>query len=343
VSISPTPSAPLTGMRVVDLSQQLPGPYCTLLLAALGAQVTKVEPPSGDAARHLDPEMFGLVSAGKRSIRLDLKTDADRQRLWDLVRESDVLVEGFRPGVTSRLGCDFTTLAEVNPRLLYCSISGFGQTGPDARRPTHDLSLQAVVGALSSGAVVDSVGVPWVDLGTATTAALLVAAHWPTDQAVHLDLSMLDTASSWARVKPSAVSRREPTYGTFTTSDGSVFVLALLEDAMWKRLCAALDLTAWSAEEGLGEYAARVERDVVVRRRVQAELGRLTADDVVRLAHEHDLPLDRVQDLEAGSRHPQVAWRRSQSSDRSGIVPFGWGTGVSLPALSEADVNQPYG
>lgn len=323
-------SAPLAGMRVVDLSQQLPGPYCTLLLAGLGAEVTKVEPPSGDAARHLDPEMFDLVNAGKHEVRLDLKTPAARRRLHQLVRDCDVFVEGFRPGVTERLGCDFATLAALRPGLIYCSISGFGQTGPDASRPTHDLSLQAIVGAITPGASVDSIGVPWVDLGTATTAALLIAAHWPAEEALHLDLSMLDTARAWALVKPSAVSRPEPTYGTFTLADGSVYALALLEDDMWMRLCRALELTTWSEAQGLGEYAARVQKHAVVRSRVQTVLGRLSRDEVERLAVEHDLPLDQVRDLDHGSQHPQVVWRHMNGNDPAGVIAFGPGVGLRL-------------
>ncbi len=329
-----THTSPLADMRVVDLSQQLPGPWCTLLLAGLGARVTKVEPPSGDAARRIDPEMFARVNHGKTSVRLDLKTEQDRSTLHDLVREADVFVEGFRPGVTERLGCDFDTLSRLNTRLVYCSISGFGQSGPDAARPTHDLSLQAVAGALAPDAVVDTVGVPWVDLGTASTAALLIAAHWRAGRAIHLDLAMLDVASTWARVKPQAVTTREPTYGTFVAADGSVFVLALLEDAMWERLCTALDLQRWSDQTGLGRYGARLAQQAAVRARVQSELGRRTRAELVSLAESHDLPLDEVRSGPAGQAGQQVAWRRARSAS-AGLLPFGPGAGQPVPPLEQ--------
>jgi len=327
-------TSPLAGMRVIDLSQQLPGPYCTLMLSGLGARVTKVEPPSGDAARRIDPEMFAKVSHGKTSVRLDLKTEQDRGKLRELVREADVFVEGFRPGVTQRLGCDFATLSRLNPRLVYASISGFGQTGPHAARPTHDLSLQAIAGALGPDAVVDTVGVPWVDLGTASTAALLIAAHWQTGRAIHLDLAMLDVASSWARLKPHAVTTREPTYGTFVAADGCVFALALLEDAMWERLCAALDLQEWSEQEGFGSYAARLARPATVRQRVQEELGQRTRAELVTLAETHDLPLDEVRDLSGGDEDEQIAWRRVRSA-HGGLLPFGPGVGHPTMPLTQ--------
>jgi crotonobetainyl-CoA:carnitine CoA-transferase CaiB-like acyl-CoA transferase len=313
--------SPLSGMRVVDLSQQLPGPYCTLLLAGLGARVTKVEPIGGDAARHLDPAMFERLNAGKTSVRLDLKSVAGQRTLHDLVREADVVVEGFRPGVAARLGCDFETLAGLSSRLVYCSISGFGQTGPDASRPTHDLSLQALAGALPDGAVVEGIGVPWVDFGVATTAALLIAAHWRAGSAVRLDLAMLDIVTAWAGVKPDAVSRQEPTYGTFTSSDGVTFALAILEDDMWLRLCRALGLEAWSDERGLAAYSARVAAAAAVRERVQERLGQRSGDELAELSVTHDLPLDEVQDLASAASNRQIAWRAQRNQDR--LLPFG--------------------
>lgn len=322
-------SSPLAGMRVIDLSQQLPGPYCTLMLAGLGARVTKVEPPAGDAARTIDPEMFARVSKGKTSVRLDLKDDQDRTKLYSLVAESDVFIEGFRPGVAARLGCDFETLARLNPRLVYCSISGFGQDGPDAARPTHDLSLQAITGALDPDAEVDRVGVPWVDLGTASTAAFLIAAHWRAGRAIHLDLAMLDVASSWASVKPSAVTTREPTYGTFVAADGTVFAMALLEDGMWHRLCIALQIEDWSQRHGLDEYQARRAQQAKVRRRIADELGNRTRAEIIALADKHDLPLDEVHDLVTAAEHEQISWRRSITSNH-GLLPFGPGVGGTI-------------
>ncbi|HVW44328.1 MAG TPA: CoA transferase [Amycolatopsis sp.] len=285
-------SAPLHGMRVLDLSQQLPGPYATLLLAALGAEVTKIEPPAGDAARHLDPEMFENANAGKTSVVLDMKTDEDRSRLHDLVRGHDVFVEGFRPGVAARLGCDAETLHAIHPRLVYCSISGAGQTGPLARHPTHDISLQAMAGVLAAGGDVTRIGVPWVDLATGSSAALAITAAWHAGAGCHLDMSMLDAALAWARVKPSALEPGpEPTYGTLRTADGGRVVIALLEDAMWVRLCVALGWSDWATEPGLAAYGDRRRRGAEIRERLERDVARLTVAEVVALAEKHDLPL----------------------------------------------------
>jgi crotonobetainyl-CoA:carnitine CoA-transferase CaiB-like acyl-CoA transferase len=292
----PTPfgAAPLAGMRVVDLSQQLPGPYASLLLASLGACVIKIEPPGGDAARHLDPEMFANVNAGKSSQTLDLKDLTAREQLYELIAEADVFIEGFRPGVTKRLGCDYETVKRLRPNMVYCSISGFGQKGPFATKPTHDLSLQAMVGALADNAVVDRIGVPWVDLATGTSAAFAITATWHQGGGGYLDMSMLDSAVAWSRVKPAAVHDVEPTYGTFTTSDNKQIVLALLEDSMWERLCTALQWNDWSSNPDYSSYLDRRRRAEIIRERLKPSLLALSQQDVLDLAGQFDLPLGLV-------------------------------------------------
>ena len=329
-----TVAGPLEGMSVVDISQQLPGPYCSLLLASLGAEVVKVEPPQGEAARRIDPAMFAQVNRGKTSLRLDLKSRQGQGELHRLVGEADVFIEGFRPGVATRLGCDYEQLIALNADLVYCSISGFGQSGPWAARPTHDLSLQAVVGALPPGAVVDTVGVPWVDLGVATTAAFLIASHWRGGRGVHLDLAMLDVAAGWAYVKPGAVADLQPTYGTFSCADGALFALALLEDDMWQRLCRALGLEEWAVQEGLDEPGRRYAEAQLVRERVQSEIGRRSRAEIIELATTFDLPLDEVADAPAASRNEQVLWRQRVCGDTA-MLPLGPGVARPLDPLTE--------
>ncbi|CAB3743826.1 Formyl-CoA:oxalate CoA-transferase [Paraburkholderia rhynchosiae] len=146
----------LNGVRVVDLSQLLPGPHATSMLMHLGADVVKVEPPgAGDPARQLGREIFAQLNRGKRSVALDLKSPAGKAAMLELVRGADAVVEGFRPGVMKRFGLDYATLAEVNPRIVMCSISGFGQTGPYAARPGHDLNYLALGGFWSIPVQVD--------------------------------------------------------------------------------------------------------------------------------------------------------------------------------------------
>ena len=306
--------SPLAGMRVVDLSQQLPGPYASLLLASLGAVVTKIEPPGGDAARHLDPEMFANVNAGKSSVTLDLKNLAAREQLHGLIADSDVFIEGFRPGVTGRLGCDYKTVKRIKANIVYCSISGFGQEGPYATKPTHDLSLQAMVGALPDNAVIDRIGVPWVDLATGTSAAFAITAMWHQGLGGYLDMSMLDSAVAWSRVKPAAVHDIEPTYGTFTTSDDKQVVLALLEDSMWERLCNALQWIDWSQHPEFSSYLDRRTRAVEIRARLQPALRSLSQSDVLALAEQFDLPLGLVHSEPSEESLAQLASRIPTSS-----------------------------
>ncbi|MTD14827.1 CoA transferase [Nakamurella sp. YIM 132087] len=303
-------SAPLQGMRVLDLSQQLPGPYATLLLAGLGADVTKVEPPAGDASRQLDPQMFAGVNAGKSSVVLDLKSDPDRERLYELVREHDVLVEGFRPGVTERLGCDHPTLQRIRPSLVYCSISGMGRTGPLAAHPTHDISLQAMAGILGGGSEVTRIGVPWVDLATATSAALAITAAWHAGQGCYLDLSMLDAAVAWARAKPSALEPGpEPTYGTLRAADGGRVVIALLEDHQWQRLCRALGWDDWVDDDDLARYTDRRRHGSRIRARLDESVGRLTVPEIVVLAKDFDLSIGPADAADDPASQQQIALR----------------------------------
>ncbi|MEV8613437.1 CoA transferase [Amycolatopsis sp. NPDC051373] len=303
-------TAPLHGMTVLDLSQQLPGPYATFLLASLGADVLKVEPPAGDPARRFDPPMFERVNAGKRGVFLDLKSPADRERLLELAAGCAVFVEGFRPGVTARLGCDEKAVREARPDVVYCSISGMGQTGPLAGHPTHDLSLQAMAGILGDAGESDRIGVPWVDLGTATTAALAITAAWHAGGGAFLDLAMLDVATAWNSVKPLAVTEPEATYGVVAAKDGSV-ALALLEDHMWLRLCTAL---AWPADPALATYADRRGHAAEIRVRLETAFAQYTVAELIALAHEHDLPLGPT---DATGDPDTVAQLRARGRDHS--------------------------
>jgi crotonobetainyl-CoA:carnitine CoA-transferase CaiB-like acyl-CoA transferase len=325
-------NSPLAGMRVVDLSQQLPGPYASLLLASLGASVTKIEPPGGDAARHLDPEMFANVNAGKTSRTLDLKNLSAREELYQLIADADVFIEGFRPGVTVRLGCEYSTVKKIKATVVYCSISGFGQQGPFATKPTHDLSLQAMVGALPENAVIDRIGVPWVDLATGTSAALAITALWHQGAGGYLDMSMLDSAVAWSRVKPAAIHDTEPTYGTFTTSDDKQVVLALLEDSMWERLCAALQWHDWLQDPDYASYLDRRKWASEIRARLQSSLRSLSHSDVLAFAEQFDLPLGLVHSepdeemlIQLASRIPTASpsWRACVPLPQIVVQPLG--------------------
>src|SRR5215469_3921961 len=263
---------PLSGVRVVDLTRALAGPYCTLLLGDMGADVIKIElPGSGDETRQWGPPFvagessyFMSVNRNKRSVTLDLKSAAGLEALKRLVTTADVLVENFRPGTLDRLGLSYPEAKTLNPSLIYCSVSGFGQTGPRAKQPAYDAILQGMGGVQFLSGERDGgptrVGVPIADISAGMFAAYAVAAalFWrerdPQHRGQHIDTSMLggqvglltyqagryfatDTA-------PGRIGNRHASiapYEMFRTSDGFVNVAAANEP-MWQRFCRALDL-----------------------------------------------------------------------------------------------------
>lgn len=200
----PTREPPLAGVRVLDFTQNLPGPYATLVLASLGADVVKIEPPGGDTAR-MTPRLFAIVNAGKRSCVIDLKQDGAAATIAKLFASADVVVEGFRPGVMAKLGADARTALAINPRLVYCSISGYGQDGPYAEYPGHDLNFQALTGVcdMSRDAREHPFGsaLPIADLSSAMTAVSAILAglfaRERTGKGSAIDVAMVDTLRSW--------------------------------------------------------------------------------------------------------------------------------------------------
>ena len=295
----------LASMTVVDLTQQLPGPFATALLSSLGARVLKVEPPDGDPSRALDADMFARVNAGKESIRLDLKTAEGQAELHRLVTSADVLVESFRPGVAERLGAGWDACRALNSHLIHCSVTGFGPAGPYARVPGHDLNLLGWGDPESARLTAGRIGVPWVDLGAGTTAALLIVSAWQATAqggpGRHLDLSMQDVALSWSRVKPVRAGG-EPTYSVYRTADGRDVVVAILEDHFWRRLCVGMGLSDLGADPGLATYEGRRSRADEVHQRVGEAIEGLRIADVLRIAEASDLPvtpLDPADDSRA--------------------------------------------
>lgn len=309
----------LSGFTVLDLSLQLPGPYATMLLRGLGARVIKIEPPGGDPARSIDPPMFQRVNAGKELLVLDLKQPAGREVLYGLAEQSDIFVEGFRPGVVKRLGADYPSLAARAPRLVYCSLSGFGQQGPYAQVPAHDLNYLGLAGGLDAAerAAETGIGTPTVDLAAGTTAALLMVAALHeasrTDRGRYLDVSLFDAAVVWSQVKPPPSDGDgvgpEPTYGAFQTADGETVAVGILEDTFWPRLCAVLDWRDWANDASLAGYPARRRRGGEIARRLRATLLSRTATEWLDLAGHHDLPITPIRRLEEVPADPQVISR----------------------------------
>ncbi len=262
--------APLDGITVLDLTRVLSGPYCTMLLADMGARVIKVEQPGkGDDTRAWGPPFlegesayFLSINRNKESVTLDFKQPEGRAVLDRLIAKSDVLVENFRPGTLTRLGLDYQTLAAQHPRLVYCSISGFGHTGPRSKEPGYDAIMQAEGGLMSITGAADGapyrLGVAIVDIVSGMFAAYGVAmalfARERTGRGQEVDLAMLDATVALLTYQagnyfasgkvPARLGNRHPSivpYETFAASDGE-FVLAVGNDEQWRRFCAIAEL-----------------------------------------------------------------------------------------------------
>ncbi|MEV3919670.1 CaiB/BaiF CoA transferase family protein [Actinomadura coerulea] len=248
--------APLDGLRVLDLTMWRPGPYATQLLAQLGADVIKVEPPGGEPMR-MFRDHFDVLNRHKRGMVLDLKSEDGLAALMELAGDAEVFVEGFRPGVAERLGVGHRTLRSANPRLVYCSISGYGAEGPLRDVPGHDINYRAHAAALPPDAVSPEADeLPLADMAAATTAAFAITAAClrarETGIGDRIDLGMADVLAHWVGTVPAATRRSGagpvPGYGVYPTRDGQKITLGVVsEDGLWAATCRAL---------GIGEHAA---------------------------------------------------------------------------------------
>lgn len=270
----------LTGIRVVDLTQFFPGPMLTVMMADQGAEVIKIEPPGGDPVRAMAPfagehsVWFANLNRGKTSVALDLKSDAGRAALTDLIRTADVFVEGFRPGVMARLGFDYPSVRAINPRIIYASVSAFGQTGPLAHHPAHDMAVQALGGFLSVNDGADGTpvvpGAPSADMAAGLTAlsAILMAliGRAATGAGDYVDIAMLDAMLPWCvHTAGGAIAGGPPPcsatqrslggaafYQVYATADGRHVVLGGRELKFARNLLTALgrpDLIALAEAE----------------------------------------------------------------------------------------------
>jgi crotonobetainyl-CoA:carnitine CoA-transferase CaiB-like acyl-CoA transferase len=280
---------PLQGIRVLDLSRVLAGPYCTMVLGDLGADVIKVESPEGDETRGWGPPFaegesayYLCVNRNKRGVVVNLKTDEGKKILRDLALRSDVLVENFRPGILEKFGLDFETLHGLNPKLIYCSITGFGQTGSLRDKPGYDFMIQALGGLMSINGEPDGepmkTGVAVVDLfaGQNAIIAILAAlqARVLTGQGQHLDISLFDSQLGWlANVSsnylisgklPKRHGNAHPNivpYQSFQASDGW-FAIAVGNDRQFARLCEVLEKPELGTDKRFATNSARVQNRV---------------------------------------------------------------------------------
>ncbi|MEM4036131.1 MAG: CoA transferase [Fervidicoccaceae archaeon] len=329
-------SLPLSGVRVLDFSRVLAGPFATMILGDLGADVVKVEPPQGDDTRYWSPpEIRGIAAyflstnRNKRSIVIDLKKPESRLVVERLAKWADIVVENFRPGVAERLGIDYATLSRINPKIIYCSISGFGQTGPYREKPAYDLIIQALSGHMSitgePGRPPVKFGVPITDLtsGMMAVIAILAALHQREKTGVgqYIDVSMLDTQvyllvnqayNYFATGRdPERLGSAHPNiapYQVFTTSDGYVAV-AVGNDKLWVDFCKALGRQDLLENPRFKTNELRVTNRRELVEEIEEIFSRMTTSEVVELLERAGVPCGPVKKISEVLSDPQVLHR----------------------------------
>jgi crotonobetainyl-CoA:carnitine CoA-transferase CaiB-like acyl-CoA transferase len=327
---------PLHGIRVLDLSRVLAGPYCTMVLGDLGADVIKVESPEGDETRTWGPPFaegesayYLCINRNKRSIVVDFKTGEGRADLRRLIGESDVLVENFRPGTLSRFALDFESASALNPALIYCSISGFGQTGPLRDKPGYDFMIQAMGGLMSITGEPDGVpmkvGVAVADLfaGQNAVIAILAAlqARTQTGRGQHLDISLFDSQVGMLTNVASnyLISGNLPKrygnahanivpYQSFRASDGW-FVIAVGNDRQFAKMCEVIGKSELARDSRFTENAGRVEHREALIACLQPVLLTRTVVDWLSALETAGIPCGPINTLDKVFAEPQVGAR----------------------------------
>jgi crotonobetainyl-CoA:carnitine CoA-transferase CaiB-like acyl-CoA transferase len=336
-------TACLTGVRVLDLSRILAGPWATQLLADLGAEVIKIERPGdGDDTRGWGPPFVGgahetdvfsayylAANRGKKSVAVDLSSQEGREIIAALARCCDIVVENFSVGVAKRLGFDYETLSAINPRLIYCSITGFGQTGPHKNKPGYDLLIQAMGGLMSitgaPGGEPMKAGVAVADLltGLYATVAILAALNERHSSGLgqHIDMALLDVqiatlanqgmnylASGKAPARTGNAHPNIVPYQAFATSDGHI-VVAVGSDVQFARLAAVLGLPELSADPRFATNTARVENRAALIPVLSRKIGSWPKRDLLRALEEQRIPAGPINDMHEVFADPQIEAR----------------------------------
>ncbi|SEA40372.1 Crotonobetainyl-CoA:carnitine CoA-transferase CaiB [Desulfuromusa kysingii] len=354
-------SRPLKKFRVIDLTNVLSGPFCGYLLANMGAQVIKVEvPESGDLARQLgaSPELnknkmgasFLAQNAGKKSLTINLKTAAGKKLFEKLIRTADVLIENFRPGVMTRLGLGFDDLKLINPKLIYCAISGFGATGPLRYLPAYDQIIQGLSGVMSitgdSSSAPLRVGYPIADTIGGMSAAFAIAAtlagrNGETDEAVFIDVSMLDSTMStmgWV-VSNYLIAGKDPIpmgndnftaspSGTFQTGDGPLNIAANKQE-QFEKLCELLGLPELTTDPHFSQRQLRLQNRQELKQLLEQALKSKSAEAWEEELSSAGVPAGRVLSVPEALNHPHMR-------DRGMIGHFD-----NVPRVGNVDVFRP--
>jgi crotonobetainyl-CoA:carnitine CoA-transferase CaiB-like acyl-CoA transferase len=325
----------LAGLRVLDVSQVMAGPFCAMLLADFGADVVKIEPPAGDSTRSMpgasgtDSPSFNAVNRGKRSVILNLKTAGGRDALKRLARSADILVENYRPGVLAALGLDFASLQALNPRLIYASISGYGQTGPDARKGGFDLVAQGVSGIMSitgePGGRPVKAGVPLTDLGAGLFAVVGILAaldhRHRAGVGQHVDTSLVEAGvalSVWEATEffaglgipepKGSAHRMFAPYQAIRCADGYI-TLGTANDRLFRRLCDLLDHPEWVTNPQFADNSTRLRNHAALAARIEAITSQQPRRHWLELFDANAIPCGPINDYAQVFADPQVTAR----------------------------------
>jgi len=329
----------LEKMKVLDLTQVMAGPFCCQILADMGADVTKVEPrETGESARRSmgfrmehgeDTAAFVAINRNKKSMTLNLKEEAGREIFYKLARDADVLVENFRPGVTKKLGVDYETLKEINPRIIYASVSGFGQTGPYAMRAGYDLIAQGMSGVMSvtgePGGPPAKCGVPIGDLSAGMFCAIGVLSAYiareETGRGQHIDtslfegalaLSIWETAELWASGRIphpfGSAHRLTAPYQALKTSDGYINVGAN-NQRLWSRLCNAIGREGLIGDPRFDTNDLRMENRAELAQELEKTLAEKTTDEWVDILLDAEFPAAPIHNYQQVFEDPHTIAR----------------------------------
>jgi formyl-CoA transferase/CoA:oxalate CoA-transferase len=353
----PCPPGPLGGLRVLELAQNLAGPYCAQILGNLGADVIKVERPGGDAARAWGPpfvdgsgSIFAAANRGKRSIELDLADESDRRVLRKLIARTDMLIEAFRPGTFAEMGFGYDSVREWNPGVIYCSVLAYGEEGPLGRLPGYDPLMQAHGGLMSitgePGTAGARVGTSVVDMGTGMWLVIAIMAALrerdATGEGTRLTVSLYDTALAWSSYHiagyvdtgfvPGPMGSELPMiapYGSFGTEDGAI-IIAAGNDRLFRRLCDALSLSGLPEDARFITNAARVANRSAINESITSRTTTYATDALLDLLRINGVPCAPIQDI------AEVA--DDEQTQASGMIERGSGpTAIRMPIRFAGD------